>query len=275
MTRRARTRAGLSIIEVLAVLAIVAVLISLMLPAIGTSREAARRAACINNLRQISLALQNYEFSVNTLPPGVVDTRGPIGNRRDGLHIGWIVQLLPFMEQSYLSNAIDTRLSVYAIENTTAAVTTISSLACPSDPETRSLPSRPGSSYAACHHDVEAPIDVANHGAFFLNSSVRHDGLTDGSSHTIFVGERTTRAWDTGGWMSGTRATLRNTGAPINAPAVADAGLVGGYSSHHHDGANFAFGDGGVRFLRQGIDPEVYRRLGHRADGETIDEVPY
>lgn len=272
MTRRARRRAGLAIIEVLVVLAIIAGLISLMIPAIRSAREAARRCACLNNLKQVGLALQNYEFSADVLPPGVVNARGPVGNRLDGLHTGWLVQLLPYMEQNYIYHAINTDLSVYAIENTTAGVTRISSLTCPSDAGTKALWGRPGSSYAGCHHDVEAPIAADNHGVFFLNSRVRHAGLTDGSSQTIFVGERKSQAWDTGGWMSGTRATLRNTGSPINAPVTADAGLVGGFSSHHLDGANFAFGDGSVRCLRARIDPEVYRRLGHRDDGEMIAE---
>ena len=72
------------------------------------------------------------------------------------------------------------------------------------------------SSYAACHHDVEAPIDVENHGVFYLNSSIRHEDIPDGSSYTIFVGEKRIASQDLG-WLSGTRATLRNTGTPLNA----------------------------------------------------------
>ena len=132
---------------------------------------------------------------------------------------------------------------------------------------------RPGSSYAGCHHDVEAPIDVDNHGVFFLNSRVSHDGLTDGSAFTIFVGEKRNQAWDAGGWMSGTRATLRNTGTPINATGHGrPPDFVGGFGSHHLQGANFAFGDGSVRFLSERINPAVYRLLGHRDDGEPINE---
>ena len=108
--------------------------------------------------------------------------------------------------------------------------------------------------------------------------------------------------------MSGTRATLRNTGHPINRVNLSTLGLpqaetaslpedltardlearidsgqlkpaptfVGGYgSAHPGDGANFAFGDGSVRFVKQTIDLSVYQRLGHRADGEPIDEEEF
>ncbi|MCA1684500.1 MAG: DUF1559 domain-containing protein [Planctomycetia bacterium] len=276
MTRRATSRAGagFTLMELLVVLAVIAIILSLMLPALQASREAARRSSCINSLRQLGLALQNYEYINQVLPPGVVDTRGPIHNRPEGLHIGWIVQLLPFMEQNGVYNAIDTNVSVYDPANATGARVRINTLLCPSDLE-RGVPRgvMMDVSFAACHHDVEAPIDVDNHGVFFLNSRVRHEDIPDGSSFTFFVGEKRLQVASSGGWMSGTRATLRNTGTPINAAPEPGGDLVGGYSSYHPGGANFAFGDASVRFLSERIDPHVYRLLGHRADGEMIDDA--
>ena len=73
----------------------------------------------------------------------------------------------------------------------------------------------PASNYAGCHHDVEAPIDADNHGVLFLNSHISGDDIPDGAAHTIFIGEKIV-ADDDLGWMSGTRATLRNTGLRIN-----------------------------------------------------------
>ena len=160
--------------------------------------------------------------------------------------------------------------------------------------------------YAACQNDLEAPIDVDNHGGFYLNSRVRVVDVVDGLSQTIFVGEVAVPSPLS--WLSGTRATLRNTGHPINGvdlstleltkpanPPLAEdltareletrievgnlavsPRFVGGFSSAHPgNGANFAFGDGSVRFLKQTIDCSVYRRLGHRADGEPIDDDAY
>ena len=145
-----------------------------------------------------------------------------------------------------------------------------------------------------------------NHGGFYLNSRVRVVDVVDGLSQTIFVGEVAVPS--PLGWLSGTRATLRNTGHPINGVDLSTLELtepanpplpedltardletrielgtlavsprfVGGFSSAHPGkGANFAFGDGSVRFLKQTIDRSVYRRLGHRADGEPIDDDAY
>jgi prepilin-type processing-associated H-X9-DG protein len=137
--------------------------------------------------------------------------------------------------------------------------------------------------YSACHHDVEAPIDVDNHGVMFLDSSVRREDIRDGAANTIFIGEAGgPGGW---GWASGTRATLRNTGSRINggrvppggvAPIVTPGGIgllsVGGFGSTHGPGANFAFGDGSVRYLYEAISPKLYQQLGHRADGALAVE---
>ena len=84
-----------------------------------------------------------------------------------------------------------------------------------------------GSNYAGCHHDVEAPIDVDNNGVFFLNSHLHYEDIRDGAAHTIFLGEKRLESADLG-WMSGTRATLRNTGTPINGTPMAAMLMVPG-----------------------------------------------
>jgi prepilin-type processing-associated H-X9-DG protein len=124
---------------------------------------------------------------------------------------------------------------------------------------------------------------VGNNGVFFLNSAVHYEDITDGSSHTIFVGEKIVDQGDTLGWMSGTRATLRNAGSPINAartrtnrgmppeaPTEEGPLYVGGFGSHHPGGANFAFGDGHVRFISETLDQEVLQQLAARADGKLL-----
>jgi prepilin-type processing-associated H-X9-DG protein len=138
------------------------------------------------------------------------------------------------------------------------------------------------SNYAGCHHDVEAPIAANNMGVLFLNSRIRYEGVKDGTSNTIYVGEKRVDPNDLG-WASGTRATLRNTGTLPNGlfgsttmnglpPAEEAVDPVGGYSSFHPGGMNVLFGDGSVRFLKNSVDARVYRLLGNRADGQPISE---
>ena len=292
-----RHRAGFTLIELLVVIAIIAVLIGLLLPAVQAAREAARRAQCVNNLMQLGIAVHNYESAHEVLPPGVVDPNDPIQNTAKGYHFGWLTQLLPYVEQKNVDRHLNRTVGVYAPANTTARQVVISTFLCPSDPLPKNTNNVAVSSYAGCHHDVEAPIAANNTGVFFLNSSVRYEDITDGSSSTIFIGEKTSDRLDLG-WASGTRATLRNTGTPISRPANPIGGVVaglvpeemegegaddaakgaappkpdpvGGFSSYHPGGANFLFGDGGVRFVKQTINMTVYRHLAHRADGEMI-----
>ena len=153
---------------------------------------------------------------------------------------------------------------------------------------------------------MEAPIAANNTGVFFLNSSVRYEDITDGSSSTIFIGEKTVR-------RRRPRLGVRDPGHPaehgdadrqareISRPGSCMGPVpersrrgrrgrgrrqrrstarrspipVGGFSSNHPGGANFLFGDGSVRFLKQTINPTVYRNLANRADGEMISGSDY
>ncbi|MFQ5731925.1 MAG: DUF1559 domain-containing protein [Planctomycetaceae bacterium] len=294
--RRRRPR-GFTLIELLVVIAIIAILIALLLPAVQQAREAARRANCKNNLAQLIIAIHNYEMAWETLPPGTVNAEGPIRNEAKGYHMSWIVQILPYIEEGNAFRRIDFKADVYDKKNAAVRAHRISVLVCPSEPNTGFYVDEHDrgiapATYAGCHDGTETPINVKNSGVLFLNSSVRFEQITDGSSHTIFLGERIieSRPGDgpaTLGWMSGTRATLRNTGLPPNEgvqhllegrrdappkkPAV-PVTFVGGFSSRHAGGAQFAFGDGSVRFMSENINPETYQLLGHRADGMLTGE---
>ena len=288
VSRRAvEIRRGFTLIELLMVVVIIAILISLLLPAVQQSREAARRSQCKNNIMQIGLALQNYHAAHRVLPPGCVNETGPIKNESQGYHMGWLAQILPYLDESNLYNTID--FSASAHEQPDVPAVSLDVLTCPSSPAAWNSAQ---THYAGCHHDVEAPIDDDNDGVLFLNSRVRLREVTDGRAYTIFVGELSPTLLLP--WWSGTAASLRNTGTPIARgnsaamfPAAADVVeanppegqadpdetillQVGGFSSFHEGGAHFGLGDGAVRFISAQIDGETYRRLGNRHDGQVV-----
>lgn len=274
---RGRCRGGgFTLIELLVVMAIIGVLIGLLLPAVQAARSAARRVECLNNLMQTSLAILNYENAFESLPAGSINPTGPIANSPVGYHASWITQILPFMEQTILYNNLNFSLSVYAVGNDTARRTTMRTLLCPADGGPRTIDGFGLTNYAGNHHHTEAAIDVTNTGLLFLNSLVRTEDIEDGSSNTMMIGEKLRELGDLG-WASGTRATLRNGGTPINGAqpaAVAKlADPVGGFASKHAGGAHFAFGDGHVRFMTATTRPEILQSQINRRDGGLIPEL--
>ena len=280
-----RPRFAFTLVELLVVIAIIGVLVSLLLPAIQAAREAARRTQCLNNLVQLGLANHNFEFHFERLPSGTINPDGPIQNKAEGIHVSWIAQLLPYMEQNAMSREFDASLGAYAEENAKVRGIMIKALNCPSQwvSNINDEESIAQSSYAGCHHDVEAPINNDNHGLLYLNSKVRYADIYDGSSNTILLSELQVDPEGLG-WVSGTRATLRNTGMitsyhsypnanPEEQQALeksqADPGFVGGFGSHHPGGLSVAFADGSTRFLSKDIDLDILKHLGSRADGES------
>ncbi len=137
-----RSLRAFTLIELLVVIAIIAVLIGLLLPAVQSAREAARRAQCTNHLKQIGLALANYESALNAYPPAyVVDTKAtgnafgvsyPDDNMNTLPGFAWGTLLLPYAEQSPLFASFNTSLPCWAPDNVTGATTKLSMFLCPS-----------------------------------------------------------------------------------------------------------------------------------------------
>ena len=209
---RGRVARAFTLVELLVVIAIIGILVGLLLPAVQQARSIARRVSCQNNLVQLMMAVNQYEMAHRVYPPGTIAAAGPILNVPQGYHHSWITQILPYIEKNNVYQQIDRSVSVYNAKNAAVRRLRIPLLHCPG--------SRIGvggySSYAGLHHDVEAPIDVSNNGVLFLNSRVRYEDISDGASYTFHLGEKVTELGDLG-WMSGTRATLRNTGTTLNA----------------------------------------------------------
>jgi len=277
-------RRGFTLLELLVVVAIIAILISLLLPAVQQAREAARRMGCRNNLSQIALALQNYHATHRVLPPGSVNETGPVkvGVTTDN-HFGWIAQILPELDEVNTWKQLDFTKTSY--QQSSLSLVSPGVLYCPS---------RPGGStcYAGCYDSSAAPIDTDNNGVLFLNSSVRMQDITDGRSHTLLVGEVVSSS--AGAWYQGTEATLRYTGDGLDGmlngggPAGIFAGITTGeqnnsgaaptavlpmrFGSVHMDGAHMAFADGSARFVSSRVDAQILRKMGNRHDGEVMGE---
>ena len=301
-------RRGFTLIELLVVIAIIAVLIALLLPAVQAAREAARRAHCINNLKQMGLALQNYHDAIGTFPMSYA-ARGKFvdGATDTAPGWGWGTMILPQLEQGPLFNAVNFSLSVEAPQNSTVIGSTLSAYLCPSDPISGGpfnvlnsagsvLATMGPSSYAACVGDDSTDSttglnnDGLGNGVKFRNSGIRMAGIIDGTSQTITIGER---AWsiNSGPWAGvvtngvisrGPANPCPKTGAlyylaatlvqahtnVLNTDTDPDGGLDD-YSSRHPGGANFVFADGSVHFLKS-----VLRNSGQRPNGTTIYASP-
>jgi len=299
-------RRGFTLVELLVVIAIIGILIAMSMPAVQACREAARRTACLHNLTRLGIALQDYQTAHETLPPGVTNPEGPIKNVAEGIHTGWIVSLLPYIDEQPTFESFDASVGVYDEKNALARSIPIGMLRCPSynGPYRLEDGGAANSNYAGCQHDIEGPIDEDNQGVLFLGSQIRSEDITDGVTHTIFLGEKLGSEQELG-WMSGTRATLRNTGTPLNRTpgdygyidrsALTDAAeegdveppadeptqepgrdelFVGGFGSPHAAVTNFLFGDGAVRPVSNDIEPAILQQLGHRADGKLLEDGP-
>ena len=266
------------------VIAIIAVLIGLLLPAVQKVREAASGMNCRNNLKQIGLGMHNYHDSYRSFPSSYKATGTYIDGASD-TSPGWggLTQILPFIEQDNLYRSMNTNLPVEHPSNATGIATRVKIYICPSDltPQTAfAVPDAFGarkataapSSYALCvggdESDTTGPTGL---GVFYRNSAVRFADILDGTSNTVMVGER---AWGNanGNWAGAVSngVILRGKQNPnpgngagsypasvlvqahghlVNATTDADGGLDD-FSSLHPGTANFLFADGSVRSLR-------------------------
>jgi prepilin-type N-terminal cleavage/methylation domain-containing protein len=224
---RLSNRHGFTLIELLVVIAIIGVLVALLLPAVQKVREAANRSQCLNNLKQMGLALHNYHDANQCFPSGfIAETPAQPGqymtHQESDYRPGWSVfaLMLPHVEQENLAKLIDYKLSILHPNNKAARETLIKLFVCPSDapsrliditdsgstswspphnytypPPTNSLTvlaQASVSSYAACLGTLgyeEQPFT----GVFHRNSKVRIADIPDGTSSTVGLGERTSR----------------------------------------------------------------------------------
>ena len=187
--------------------------------------------------------------------------------------------MLPIIDAGNVYNAIDFRYGVYAPENELPRMVRLPKLICPSASGIREYTT----CYAGFHSSIETPIDETNVGVFIQNRNLDDSDISDGLSHTLFLGEKLSPFDEDLGWMSGTRYSLRNAGHAINAERVRVHGpfddldevsdeYVGGIASDHPGGAYLLFGGGAIEFRSPSMDMIVFQQMASRNDGAIPKE---
>lgn len=189
---------GFTLIELLVVTAVTGVLIALLLPAVQTAREAARRVACKNNLHQIALAVANYQDAHSAYPPSYCVTRGTTLAANNG---SWSIhgRILPYLEEASAFNAVDLSVPWDAQLGSGVPTMAIATFQCPSDPnsETLRVDARGNAFTHAQNYGfnfgswlVYDPVNArTGDGSFHVNSSTRPGDFVDGLSNTLLAAE--------------------------------------------------------------------------------------
>ncbi len=252
---------GFTLIELLAVVAIIGVLVSLMLPAVIAAREASRRASCANNLRQIGLALQMHHEQFGTFPPGGIEWRPPGDHQRRQL--AWCVFLLPFLEQQAVYDQIDLGEPFDSQANAQAASHVLPVFVCPTSVRgTRLVNGRGPCDYGGIYGErIQGPNNPPK-GAMLYDRALRAADIRDGLSNTLIVAEDT--AWSDGQWING--RNLFDQAYAINAAPSFENDI----RSDHPGGALTVLADSSVRFLADQLELKVLAALCTRAHGEPI-----
>lgn len=302
-------RPAFTIIELLVVIAIIGTMVGLLLPAVQASRESARQTQCINHLKQIGLAVQNFESQRKELPP----------SRNYDHYTSWAFLILPFLEQTALPDEWDDQLKYY-YQSDSARQTNIPLYSCPSR--------REGGLISIQNDDILSPYETSGHvpgivsdyacsagfgpgwnwihskGALVMgsgvtepetapegnfappgarlvswNSRTTYASLIDGTSHTILVGEKHVRPTHQGiaqedgaiynGDHPGSFSRCGGPGYPLARFPTEDRQLS--FGSYHTGGVNFVFCDGSVRTLEPSIATDLLGRLTVRDDMKFVE----
>jgi prepilin-type processing-associated H-X9-DG protein/prepilin-type N-terminal cleavage/methylation domain-containing protein len=193
-----QSRVGFSLVELLVVIGIIGVLTALLIPAVQSSRSAASRASCSNNLRQLGIAAQNHESAMGYFPAGSVAKEFAAEPTAAWTFYRWsaLAMLTPYLENTAAYNALDLSVPLYGSnfevrpENVDAVKIWVAELLCPAD-EIRVLTEDfAPTSYAACAGTGAgggSPRDAD--GVFFINSEIRIAQIADGTSKTALLSE--------------------------------------------------------------------------------------
>jgi prepilin-type N-terminal cleavage/methylation domain-containing protein/prepilin-type processing-associated H-X9-DG protein len=262
-----KPRTGFTLIELLVVISIIGVLVGFLLPAVQMARESARRTQCTNNLKNIGLAIHNFESARRTLPAG--------SEALKGTEHAWSTQALPYMEQSNVYQGLDLKAVWDAPHNLAATLTNISIYRCPS--AVLDFPGKQDYGGIQGSALTQLPIGMAAHQAFGCGAlivtstvqpqAVRISDLIDGLSTTLCVGESVDRdPLHSGRWACGRNCFSQNA-QKIN------RGGLGDLLSKHPQGVNVLFADGHTQLLSESIDSLVLGSLCTRNGREVVDDT--
>jgi prepilin-type N-terminal cleavage/methylation domain-containing protein/prepilin-type processing-associated H-X9-DG protein len=313
--RGQRTKRGFTLIELLVVIAIISVLIALLLPAVQAAREAARRAQCINNLKQIGLAMHNYLQATNAFPIGTI-INAANWPCQPSLRTPWTMQILPYIEATTVGNAFNYSVGIAgpgwagSLSCESIVATRLAVLNCPSDvPQIFLAAWRPKFNYGANWGNTNlGQLNIGTSGTtgyvpymlapFGVNTAQPISAFTDGTSNSILNSEVlqvSSQNDERCEWWNDVTANFQtyltpNTTSPDqldswcvsnpghNEPCIAMGNtylLSIASRSRHPGGVNTLFADGSAHFIKNSIAYTVWRALGTVQQGEVISSDSY
>jgi prepilin-type N-terminal cleavage/methylation domain-containing protein/prepilin-type processing-associated H-X9-DG protein len=309
MTSRFRTRAGFTLIELLVVIAIIAILIALLVPAVQKVREAAARAQCENNMKQILVAAHQYHDEYKHFPANSQNEGGwDWAFQQNAKSWSWLARLLPYLEQGSLYQQANIDTNTFS-QSLPYLGTGLSVFFCPSDnsrtlnPDlnranlqgvpiaTSNYKGNTGDCWCwgtysnKCDYDGRCDGLTYGNGIFYRDNTIsptRIGQIIDGTSESFFLGEDIPEidahcAWPYANGTIGTCAIPPNIMAKPTGQAYDpynDWPEIYSFRSRHQDGLNFALADGSVRFVSAGIALPVYRALATINGSEPVSVDP-
>ena len=256
-----RKRTAFTLVELLVVIAIIGILVGMLLPAVQSVREAARRTTCLNNLRQTGLALHNYHSGHGEFPIGATGFRGLLNP--DATQIAWSAIVLPFLDQTNVFEAIDFDVAFDDPANRVAAAKILPVYVCPSGSRGPALSNDRGpTDYGGMYGERITSPNSPPKGTMIYTAARSHADVADGSSNTIVVAEDSDFA--DGQWING--RNLFDQAYAINAAPDFENDI----RSRHTGGANVAFADGSTHFLNEQLELATLAGLCTCAGGEVV-----
>lgn len=287
-----RVSGGFSLVELLVVIAVVGILIALLLPAVQSARESARRVRCGNNLRQIGVAMHLHDDAHNALPPGKMKS-----DNGELLNSGFVASL-PYLEQSNLHNQYDFKTGPFDAPNRDLLAVRVSIFTCPAMQLGRDVPRADCDEFAApssyaLSTGSESTRDIHNgaivgYGPEYLKVSLASISQADGTSNTFMVGELD---YGLTNWIDFCVEGISKGGTTqwaIAYPGHAWASTLGVFNSSelingfaewetfrsdHPGGCFFLMADGSVHFVEESVEPAILDASATRDGGERTGDL--